>query len=184
MLHRAKVVPDETVLITGASGGVGSAAVQLARRRGARIIAVTSASKGDAIRALGADQIVLRDADLFAAIGPGKVDVVIDMVGGEGCSRCLEVLKPGGRYAIAGAIAGPIATLDLRTIYLRDLTVFGCTSQDDAVFGNLIGYVERNEIRPLVSKIYPLASLKQAQQDFLEKGFIGKLVLMPPSEQA
>jgi NADPH:quinone reductase-like Zn-dependent oxidoreductase len=183
MLHRTKVVPGETVLITGASGGVGSAAVQLARRRGARIIAVTSESKRDAIRALGADQIVLRETDLFAAIGPGKVDVVIDMVGGDGCIRCLEVLKPGGRYAIAGAIAGPIATLDLRTIYLRDLTVFGCTFQDDAVFANLIGYIERNEIRPLVSKIYPLASLKQAQQDFLEKGFIGKLVLTPPSEQ-
>lgn len=183
MLHRAKVLPGETVLITGASGGVGSAAVQLARRRGATVVAVTSASKEEAVKALGADRIVHRDADPLATIGPRQVDVVIDMVGGEASARCLEVLKPGGRYAIAGAIAGPIATWDLRTIYLRDLVILGCTFQEDAVFKNLVGYIERNEIRPIVSKVYPLSSIAQAQQDFLDKGFIGKLVLTPPSEQ-
>jgi NADPH:quinone reductase-like Zn-dependent oxidoreductase len=115
-------------------------------------------------------------------LGARQVDVVVDMVGGDGCGRRMELLKPGGRYAIAGAIAGPLANLDLRTIYLRDLTVFGCTFADDVVYENLIRYIERNQIRPLVSKIYPLSAIKQAQQDFLEKGFVGKLVLTPPQE--
>ena len=182
MLHRAKVMAGETVLVAGASGGVGSATVQLARRRGATVIAITSASKADEVRAVGAHQIVLRDADPLAVLGPRQVDVVVDMVGGEGCARRMEVLKPGGRYAIAGAIAGPLVNLDLRTVYLRDLTVFGCTFVDDEVYENLIRYIEQNQIRPLVSKIYQLSDIKQAQQDFLEKGFVGKLVLTPPHE--
>ena len=180
MVHRANVVAGETVLVTGASGGVGSAAVQLVRRRGATVIAVTSSSKADEVRAIGAQRIMMRDAEPLAALGPRAVDVVIDAVGGEGCAGRVEVLKPGGRYAIAGAIAGPLATFDLRTLYLRDLTILGCTFAEDAVYENLIRYIERNEIRPLVSKIYPLSEIKQAQRDFLEKGFIGKLVLTPP----
>ena len=180
MVHRANVVAGETVLVTGASGGVGSAAVQLVRRRGATVIAVTSSSKADEVRAIGAQRIMMRDVEPLAALGPRAVDVVIDAVGGEGCAGRVEVLKPGGRYAIAGAIAGPLATLDLRTLYLRDLTILGCTFAEDAVYENLIRYIERNEIRPLVSKIYPLSEIKQAQRDFLEKGFIGKLVLTPP----
>lgn len=182
MLHRANVVAGETVLVTGASGGVGSAAVQLARRRGATVIAITSASKADAIKALGADRTINRDDDPLTVIGARKVDAVIDIVGGDMCAQRLETLKPGGRYAIAGAIAGPLVNLDLRTIYLRDLTILGCTFQDDAVFENLIGYIERNEIRPVVSATYPLSDMARAQQDFLSKGFIGKLVLIPPSE--
>lgn len=182
MLHRAQVKVGETVLVTGASGGVGSAAVQLARRRGAEVIAMTSDSKAPAIRELGASRIIGRDADPLAVLGPRAVDVVIDIVGGDGTERRLETLKPGGRYAVAGAIAGPLAEIDLRTIYLRDLTVLGCTFQEDAVFENLVGYIERGEIRPVVSQVYPLADIAQAQQDFLSKGFIGKLVLIPPQE--
>ena len=180
MVHRANVVAGETVLVTGGSGGVGSAVVQLVRRRGATVIAVTSSSKADDVKAIGAQRIIPRDADPLAALGPRAVDVVIDVVGGEGCAGRLEVLKPGGRYAIRRPIAGPLATFDLRTIYLRDLTVLGCTFAEDAVYENLIRYIERNEIRPLVSKVYPLSEIKQAQHDFLEKGFIGKLVLTPP----
>ncbi|MES0151376.1 alcohol dehydrogenase family protein [Mesorhizobium sp. M0012] len=183
MLHRANVSAGETVLITGASGGVGSAAIQLARRRGAEVIATTSASKAAAIMALGAHRIVSRDADPLEVVGPRQVDVVLDIVGGEMSAQRIETLKAGGRYAVAGAIAGPLINLDLRVIYLRDLTVFGCTFQEDAVFENLVSYIERDEIRPLVSQVYPLSSISEAQQDFLNKGFVGKLVLTPPQEQ-
>lgn len=182
MLHRANVKSGETVLVTGASGGVGSAAVQLAKRRGARVIAITSSAKAEAIRALGAEMTIDRDDNPNTALGPRQMDVVIDIVGGDGCQLRLDALKPGGRYAIAGAIAGPLAEIDLRTIYLRDLTILGCTFQDDVVFENLILYIERGEIRPLVSQVYPLADIARAQKDFTEKGFIGKLVLIPPQE--
>ncbi|WP_231750932.1 zinc-binding dehydrogenase [Mycobacterium sp. NAZ190054] len=179
MLHRASV-GSERVLVTGASGGVGLAAVQLAKRRGATVIAVCSASKADAVRAHGADEIVERGADLVEALGAQSVDVVVDLVVGPQWPQLLDVLRRGGRYAVAGAIAGPISEIDLRTVYLNDLTLFGCAFQEDEVFANLVEYIHAGEFRPTVSATYPLSDIRIAQQDFLAKKFIGKLVLIPP----
>ncbi len=180
MLHRANVKAGETVLITGASGGVGSAAVQLVKRRGARVVAVTSESKADEVKALGADEIVFRGESIVEKIGAEQLDVVIDLVAGDDWSQFIDALKRGGRYATAGAIAGPIVELDVRTLYLKDLTFFGCTFQEEIVFQNLIKYIEANEIKPLVSKTYPLSKIAEAQTDFLKKMHTGKLVLIPP----
>jgi len=179
MLHRTKL-GVERVLITGASGGVGSAAVQLAKRRGAEVIALASPAKFEQVKAIGADSVLSRDADLVAELGANSIDLVIDLVAGPEWSKLLEVLKLGGRYATAGAIAGPIVALDVRTLYLKDLTFYGCTYQDPEVFNNLIGYIERGEVKPLVAKTYPLSEIVQAQKDFLAKQFTGKLVLVPP----
>lgn len=179
MLHRA-AVGAERVLVTGASGGVGLAAVQLAKRRGATVIAVCSNAKAAGVMAQGADQTVDRGADPAGVLGNASVDVVIDLVGGPRTARLLDLLRPGGRYAIAGAIGGPVAQLDLRTLYLRDLSLFGCTFQEDAVFENLIGYIERDEVRPVVSRTYPLRDIARAQEEFLTKKHLGKLVLVPP----
>ena len=179
MLHRAGV-GAERVLVTGASGGVGSAAVQLAKRRGATVTALSSLSKAGEVRNLGADRVIDRSADLIAELGQGSIDVVIDLVAGERWPDFLNVLRRGGRYATAGAIAGPLARIDVRTLYLKDLTLFGCTFQEDEVFANLISYIERCDIRPVVAKTYPLRDIAQAQADFLEKKHTGKLVLIPP----
>lgn len=178
MLHRA-AVGKETVLITGASGGVGSAAIQLAKRRGATVIAVSAATKADAVKALGADRVVDRNCDLVATLGKNAVDVVVDLVAGPAWPSLLEVLKGGGRYVASGAIAGPIVELDVRTLYLKDLSLLGSTYQSDVVFENLIGYIERGEIRPVVAKTYPLKNIVEAQTDFLAKKHTGKLVLIP-----
>ncbi len=183
MLHRAGV-HAERVLITGASGGVGSAAVQLARRRGAHVTAVTSVAKKRAVLDYGANSVVDRSADLLEALGPDAVDVVIDVVGGSDWPVLLDVLTRGGRYVTSGAIAGPCVDLDLRTLYLRDLTLFGCTVQDDSVFTNLVSYIERNEIRPLVARVFPLDEIRDAQRCFLDKTFVGKIVLVPPPDDA
>lgn len=177
MLHRA-MVGAETVLVTGASGGVGSAAIQLAKRRGARVIAMSSSTKAQDVKALGAARVVDRNADLVQELGKESIDVVLDLVAGEQWPSLLEVLKRGGRYVTSGAIAGPIVELDVRTLYLKDLTFYGSTYQDDIVFENLIGYIERDEIRPIVAKSYPLKDIHQAQQDFLAKTHTGKLVLV------
>jgi len=181
MLHRADVEAGETVLVTGASGGVGSAAIQLSKRRGATVVAIAAPQKAPDLLALGASRIIARDADVAEAVGAGKVDVVIDVVGGAAWPRLLDTLKRGGRYTVAGAIAGPLVELDLRELYLRDLTFFGCTFQEDRVFENLIRYVENGEIKPVVSRTYPLSAIVEAQQDFLAKQFTGKLVLIPPA---
>lgn len=87
--------------------------------------------------------------------------------------------KAGGRYVASGAIAGPIVELDVRTLYLKDLSLLGSTYQSDVVFENLIGYIERGEIRPVVAKTYPLKNIVEAQTDFLAKKHTGKLVLIP-----
>ena len=179
MLHRAGV-QAERVLITGASGGVGSAAVQLAKRRGAHVIALTSHAKREEVLAIGADETVDRNADLIAELGAGSIDVVIDLVAGDQWPVFLDLLRRGGRYATAGAIAGPIAQIDVRTLYLKDLTLFGCTFQEDIVFENLISYIEAGEIRPLVAQTYPLSEIQKAQEAFLAKKHTGKLVLIPP----
>ncbi len=178
-LHRVGVDATDTVLILGASGGVGSAAVQLAHRRGATVVAVTGASKAAAVRALGADRLVERGADLVEVLGRDAVDVVVDLVGGPTWPTLLAVLRRGGRYVTAGAIAGPIVELDLRTLYLKDLTLCGATYQEAGVFERLVGYIERNEIRPVVHATYPLAEIASAQAAFLAKDFVGKLVLVP-----
>jgi len=180
MLHRASV-GAERVLVTGASGGVGSAAVQLAKRRGAQVTAVASGSKADDLQALGAGVVIDRNEDLVAAIGTDSVDVVVDLVAGPAWPGLLDVLVRGGRYVTAGAIAGPLVELDVRTLYLKDLTLIGCTFQEDEVFENLVGYIERGEIRALVAKTFPLHDIAAAQEEFLAKKFVGKLVLVPPA---
>lgn len=177
MLTRAGVRAGETVLITGASGGVGSATVQLARARGAHVLAVTSASKAQGLMALGARKTLDRDADLVAEIGANSVDVVIDLVAGAKWTSLLDVLRPGGRYAVAGAVGGPIVELDVRTLYLKDLSFFGCTVLAPDIFKHLIGRIERKEIMPLVAETYPLRELSAAQESFAKKGYIGKIVL-------
>jgi NADPH:quinone reductase-like Zn-dependent oxidoreductase len=178
MLHRVEL-GAERVLITGASGGVGSAAVQLAKRRGAEIIAVAGRAKSDSVRALGAHRVIDRNADPVAELGAESVDVVVDLVAGERWDALPDILRRGGRYVTAGAIAGPLVELDVRTLYLKDLTLTGCTYQDPVAFTNLIAYIEAGEIRPLVAKTYPLADIVTAQKDFLAKQFTGKLVLVP-----
>lgn len=178
MLHRANV-GAENVLITGASGGVGSAAIQLAKRRGATVIAITSTAKFDEVLAIGADQVLDRDDDLVAALGQNNVDVVVDLVAGPNWPPLLDVLKRGGRYVTSGAIAGPMVELDVRTLYLKDLSLLGSTFQPDVIFENLVKYVEAGDIKPLVAKTYPLVEIVSAQQDFLEKKYTGKLVLIP-----
>ncbi|MEL6959119.1 MAG: alcohol dehydrogenase family protein [Pseudomonadota bacterium] len=179
MVHRAGVKRGETVLIPGASGGVGSALVQLVKRRGARAIAMTSASKQEAVRASGADQVLTRDSDLMIELGPESVDVAIDNVAGDGFPTILKLLKRRGRYASSGAIAGPIVSLDMRDMYLKDITLIGCTGWDEPVFPNLIRYVERGEIKPLLAATYPLEDIAKAQEDFTKKTHIGKIVLIP-----
>jgi NADPH:quinone reductase-like Zn-dependent oxidoreductase len=180
MLHRARVGAGEIVLITGASGGVGSAAVQLAKRRGAVVVAIADRPKHDRVRAIGADRVLERGENPASVLGAESVDVVVDNVAGPAFAGHLGILKRGGRYVSSGAIAGPMVGFDMRTLYLKDLTLIGCTAWDEPVFPNLVSYIERGEIRPLLENTYPLADIATAQRDFLEKRHVGKLVLIPP----
>ena len=177
MLVRAGVRSGERVLITGASGGVGSAAVQLAVARHAHVSAIAGADKHAALGALGASAVVDRQADVVAEFGTDVFDVVVDVVGGDAWGSLLAVLRPGGRYVTAGAIAGPTVNLDLRTLYLKDLTMHGCTVLGDGVFAGLVQRIERGEVQPLIAATFPLEQISQAQTLFLTKQHVGKIVL-------
>ena len=179
MIDRAGVGSGSVVLVTGASGGVGSATVQLAMRRGAQVIAVTSPSKAHHLRGLGVDQVIDRGADLVATLGEKSVDVVVDNVAGQGFAQMLKILKRGGRFVSSGAIAGPMVQFDIRDMYLKDIQLIGCTAWDEQVFPNLVGYIERNEIKPLVARQFPLSEIAQAQREFMDKDFFGNFVLIP-----
>lgn len=180
MLSRAAVSADDTVLIPGASGGVGGALVQLAKRRGARVIAMASRAKHADVAKLGPDVILDRAPEnLRTALGDEKITVVADIVGGPYWPHLIDCLERGGRYTCSGAIAGPMVTLDLRTLYLRDLTFTGSTVIPTHVFPDLIGYIERGEIQPVLAATYPLSRLREAQQAFIDKKHTGNIVVTP-----
>jgi NADPH:quinone reductase-like Zn-dependent oxidoreductase len=180
MLHRANVSHGEHVLVAGASGGVGSAVVQLAKRRGAIVTAIAGKEKISLVQAIGADRVIARGNDIVAELGEDTVDAVVDNVAGSAFGGMLKLLKRGGRYVSSGAIAGPLVTLDMRDFYLKDITLIGCTAWDEPVFPNLISYIEKDEIRPLVAKTFALDQIVEAQREFTKKEHVGKFVLIPP----
>lgn len=182
MLNRAHVGGGDTVLITGASGGVGGALIQLANRRGARTIALASEAKHETVAKFMPGVLLPRSPDnlkaaIKAATGRDEVDVVADIVGGPIFPELIDVLAKGGRYTCSGAIAGPIVELDLRTLYLRDLTFTGCTVTSLNVFPDLVGYIERGEIIPALAATYPFDELHAAQQAFIDKVHTGNIVV-------
>ncbi len=105
--------------------------------------------------------------------------MAVDNVAGPGFGAVLGVLRRGGRYASSGAIAGPVVQLDTRTVYLKDLTLLGCTAWDEPVFPGLVSAIEADEIRPLVASTFPLEDIVAAQREFLLKRHVGKIVLLP-----
>jgi 2-desacetyl-2-hydroxyethyl bacteriochlorophyllide A dehydrogenase len=180
MVHRGKVSHGEKVLVTGASGGVGSAVVQLAKRRGAIVTGVASQSKADKVQLIGADSVIHRGEDILAKLGEEYFDIIIDNVAGDAFKDLLKLLKRNGRYVSSGAIGGPFVSFDMRTFYLKDLTLIGCTAWDEPVFPNLISYIEQGEIKPLVAKVFPLEQIVDVQKEFLKKKHVGNFVLIPP----
>lgn len=187
MLDRARVAEDERVLVTGASGGVGSGIIQLCRARGAIPYAVTSAGKAEQVRAIGAEDVVLRgEGDLVeqveAVLGGQPLDVVADLVAGDMFNDLLRVLRPEGRYTTSGAIAGPVVQLDLRTMYLKHLELHGSSQGTRTAFRRLVGYIEDGAIDPLLSGTFPLSRFHEAQQAFMDKKFVGNLVVVPDAK--
>ena len=187
MLDRARLGPGERILITGASGGVGSGLIQLARARGAIPYAVTSEGKADDVLSIGAEGVVLRGrGDLVDAVdevaGGAPIDVVADLVAGDMFNDLLRILRPEGRYTTSGAIAGPVVPLDLRTMYLKHLELHGSSQGTRGAFRRLVGYIESGAVRPLLAGTYRLSDFHRAQADFMAKGFIGNLVVVPDTK--
>ena len=185
MLQRINLGAGETIAVPGASGGVGSALVQLSKLRGAGVVAVAGASKLERVLELGADATVARGADdpVAAAVqaNGGFFDAVADVVGGADFGGWLEGLERGGRYVTSGAIAGPIVDLDLRTLYLRDLQLHGATVYEPSVFADLVRYIEAGTVQPVVGGTFGLDQIHEAQEAFGSKDHVGSIVITIPS---
>jgi alcohol dehydrogenase len=185
MLRRADVNAGERVLVTGASGGVGSALVQLALLRGAEVVAVCSQAKVAAVRALGAHTVIAREqgdyrASLVALDAMKPFDVVADIVAGDQLAQCLDLLGHGGRYVTAGAVAGAMVRVDWRKLYLRQLSLFGVTMGTAADAQVIVDHIEAGRLRPLLAGSFPLQDIARAQQVFATRSHVGSWVLLPP----
>jgi NADPH:quinone reductase-like Zn-dependent oxidoreductase len=177
MIGAADCRQHERVLVTGASGGVGLAAVQLLAHLGCRVIAYTTEAKSSVVTASGADEILIRGQDRLG--DSPEVDVVLDVVGGPEFSELVSALHTGGRLAVVGAIAGPLVQLDLRQIYLRQRHIIGSTMHTKETFRRLVELAGRGAVSPVVAETFPLSRFAAAQAAFVRKDFVGKLVLWP-----
>ncbi len=175
LLNRSGVSKGQNVLITGASGVVGLAAVQLASQFGAQVTGIAADEKAKAVRQAGAKDVLPRSATLPTQ----QFDIVIDVVAGKVWPDLIRALKPGGHYAVSGAIAGPIVEADLREIYLTDITIHGCSFMSRDVFSGLMNLIIEGRVKPTIARTYPLRDIAQAQADFQLKNSAGKLILLP-----
>lgn len=187
MLDTAGVGAGETVLVTGASGGVGTALIQLAHAREARVIVVTSELHYESVQTLSPHGIARRDQEnlvdqVVALAGDGGVDVVADVVAGELFSDLLACLKVRGRYVTAGAIGAAVVPFDVRTLYLKFLTFYGVSCGMPSHFERVLELLEQGRIKPLLHSTYPLAEVRQAQTLFMSKNFFGKIAVLPGAE--
>ena len=173
--------PGETVVIAGASGGVGSAAVQLCRLRGARVIAIASPAKAELLGQLGAEQVIDRNEnDLELAIreaAGGAVDVALDVVGADMFMPLINALRQGGRYSSSGSIAGPLVEFDLRQLVYKDLQLTGATIVPPGTMRRLVSLIEQDLLKPLLAQSFALRDLSQAQETFMLKKHIGNIVV-------
>lgn len=183
MLDRGSVRQGHTVLVTGASGGVGLAAVQLAHARGARVVAVCGGAKAGAVRAAGASAVVDRRREEVladaAAAAPEGYDAVIDVVAGATVGRGLGLLKSGGRWVVAGALDGWAVDLDVRRLYLANLALVGSTMHTPRIFGHLVEIAARGDVQPVIAATFPLEDLAEAQRELATRRHVGKLVIVP-----
>lgn len=187
MLHtRAQVQAGETVLVTAAAGGVGTAAVQLAARAGARVIAlVGSGAKRDAVLSLGAAEAVVlpRDADpasiLREALGKPAFDVVIDSVGGPTFEAGIRFLKRFGRLVTCGATAGATPALEMRRVFFLSLSVLGSTMGSLPELATVLELASAGHLRPVIHAVLPLDRIAVAHRILEAREVIGKVILQP-----
>jgi len=192
MVTRGRVGLGETVLILGATGGVGTACVQLAKLAGAEVVACGSSDwKLAKLKELGADHVIDSNReDLHKAVWErygkphmrqktGGVDVIINYIGGDSWVPCLRALKPGGRMLTCGASAGYATANDLRYIWTYELNIMGSNgwTMDDQA--QMLAMVARGQVKPVIHAIRPLQETPASIQELADRHVFGKVVLQP-----
>ncbi len=193
LVDRAQLKPGETVLVLGAAGGVGTAAIQIAKAVGARVVAAASTdAKCELCKSLGADATInysqgnLRDAIKAATDGKGP-DVIYDPVGGDFAEPAFRSIAWRGRYLVVGFASGPIPSLPLNLALLKGASIVGVFWGDfarrepkanAAMMGELVQWYAQGRIKPVIDRTMPMADLKAAYERMGSREVRGKLVLV------
>lgn len=185
MVEQIQVQPGETIVVTGANGGVGSLNVQIASKVfGAKVIAIV----GDLglekkMKELGATHVLSYKSKTLAKeiieVNDGHIDSVLDVVGDALFSTSLQVLKRGGKFCISGSAGGQKTELDFRTLYLKHITLYGSVLGTREEFKRMLHAISEGKIKPVIDCTFPLEKAREAQIYFKKSGKLGKVVLLP-----
>jgi NADPH:quinone reductase-like Zn-dependent oxidoreductase len=185
LVTRAGVRPGDDVLVHAGGSGVGSAAVQIARLHGARVIAtVGSEDKAAKLKALGADAVILyRKSDFFEEVrrltGKRGVDIVVESVGQDTWEKSLRSLARGGRLVTCGATSGYQGATDIRFVFSKGLSILGSTMGSRAELLRVADLVGRRRLRPIIDRVLPLEKVADGHRAMAERALFGKVVLTP-----
>lgn len=183
LVTRANLQKSETVFIWGASGGLGTAAIQVAKYLGARVIAATrSDSTARQLKKIGADDSVIYtkggvEQAVKRLTGGRGVEVVFESVGKETWQTSPAILAPFGRIVIAGTTSGSMAKQDLSDVYFRQLSIIGARMGTKEEFEKVLNLVDKGKLKPVIDKVFPLEKAKDAQKRMEEGRHVGKIVL-------
>jgi NADPH:quinone reductase-like Zn-dependent oxidoreductase len=184
LVGRGRLRTAESVLVTGASGGVATAAIQLAKHLGARVYAVTSSAHVERVRALGADVVYDRLAvdysrELWKDTGKRGVDLIVDSVGAATWQQNVRAAARGGRMVVYGATTGPVLETDARVLFWKQLDVMGSTMSNRREFREVMELVFSGAVEPVVDSVLPLSAAREAHQRLEAGDAFGKIVLVP-----
>ena len=185
LFDRAQLRPGETIAVLGASGGVGVACVDLAKRAGATVIAITrSEAKREKLAGLGADTVVVAPdgefgRDVWVATGKQGADVVVDYSGQATWPQSIRCTKPHGRLVTCGATSGHDAVTDLRYVWVRELDIRGSDGWTRDGLLELVRLVEAGELDPVIHALYPLSRAREGFAELEERRAFGKVLVLP-----
>jgi alcohol dehydrogenase len=185
LLTRGQVRAGETVVVLGASGGVGTACVQLAKMLGAQVFAVASSeNKLRRLSELGADHAIQAQGDEFGAevwrlTGKAGADVIVDYTGQLTWPTSIRTLKTGGRILTCGATTGYQAMTDLRYVWVREETIIGSNGWQRADLESLVSLVEAGRIVPVIDRVLPLERTRAAEEAIERREVFGKIIITP-----
>ncbi|HEX2167842.1 MAG TPA: alcohol dehydrogenase catalytic domain-containing protein [Longimicrobiales bacterium] len=184
LIRRGRLRVDETVLITGASGGVATAAIQIAKHAGARVYAVTTANNIDRVRALGADVVYDRERvdyskEVWRDTDRRGVDLILDSVGEQTWERNVRAAARAGRIVVYGGTTGPRLETDARVLFWKQLEIIGTTMSNRAEFREVMDLVFSGALRPVPDVTWDLDRAREAHERLEAGDQFGKIVLIP-----
>ncbi|KKO55336.1 zinc-binding dehydrogenase [Paenibacillus sp. DMB20] len=185
LITQGKLQANETILILGASGGVGNAAVLIAKLAGARIIAAAgSDSKAEKLKELGADYVInYNKADfskeVWAITGKQGADIVVDYTGKATWPQSIKATRKGGRILTCGATTGFEAVTDLRYVWVREISIIGSNGWGENDLHILLDLVSRKKLKPVIDRVLPLEDIREAHRLIEEREFFGKIIIHP-----